>query len=336
MENMRLRHIDAMRGIACLLVLFIHFCEKTSLIENSIFSYIDPGKIGVAMFFMISGFIIPYSLGNRRSQTISFLVSRFFRLYPVYWLSVLLGACSCLYIRCEGISIFQLIANITMLPAIFKQQGFFSIYWTLLVEFFFYALCIVLYKANCLKNINKIFALSFTLLLLSLLLAVLRKSTNLPFPVGIIFSISLMLFSSLLREWKINYDKQARYLSMIYLFLFALLFPIVCKMSYNASHILYIASYFSGILLFYVLAFNYRIASKIIIYIGSISYSIYLLHPFFVDIVYAKMGQRENFNISLFLIYFVSVVSVSSLSYFFVEKKGIAIGKKIIKKYFST
>ncbi|PTR34321.1 peptidoglycan/LPS O-acetylase OafA/YrhL [Luteibacter sp. OK325] len=47
------------------------------------------GAFGVAVFFLISGFVIPVSLRNL--STGQFLVRRFFRIYPVYWFCLLIS-----------------------------------------------------------------------------------------------------------------------------------------------------------------------------------------------------------------------------------------------------
>lgn len=51
---------------------------------NRLFDYtgIVPGSLGVAVFFLISGFVIPFSL--RSDNTPAFLIGRFFRIMPVY------------------------------------------------------------------------------------------------------------------------------------------------------------------------------------------------------------------------------------------------------------
>ncbi|MDQ1636168.1 MAG: hypothetical protein QOJ32_2977 [Frankiaceae bacterium] len=84
----RLEFLDALRGIAALTVATQHFAER------SWFSYfrfsegvIRPGELGVLLFFLCSGFIIPASL-ERHHDLRRFWVGRFFRLFPLYWTAV--------------------------------------------------------------------------------------------------------------------------------------------------------------------------------------------------------------------------------------------------------
>lgn len=50
--------------------------------------YIDVGAFGVALFFLISGFVIPISLN--RLGPLRFFWARLIRIYPVYWVGLLL------------------------------------------------------------------------------------------------------------------------------------------------------------------------------------------------------------------------------------------------------
>lgn len=79
----RYSNLDMARGAAALFV----------LIDHSILDFIEPGpgtllfkiatfmgSFGIALFFLISGFVIPFSL---KFGSVNFIVRRIFRLYPV-------------------------------------------------------------------------------------------------------------------------------------------------------------------------------------------------------------------------------------------------------------
>ena len=53
-------------------------------------SWLDLGKVGVSAFFLISGFVIPFSL--QRSGRGAFLLARVLRIYPTFWLALLAEA----------------------------------------------------------------------------------------------------------------------------------------------------------------------------------------------------------------------------------------------------
>ncbi len=51
-------------------------------------SWLNFGPLGVAVFFLISGFVIPFSL--EKNSWGGFLVARIFRIFPTYWVALLL------------------------------------------------------------------------------------------------------------------------------------------------------------------------------------------------------------------------------------------------------
>jgi peptidoglycan/LPS O-acetylase OafA/YrhL len=84
----RLPTLDALRGIAALAVCWFHFTNAQ--FAEQFGAYRSTGKygyLGVQIFFVISGFIIPFSLFRARYRTTSFfrfLLKRIARLDPPY------------------------------------------------------------------------------------------------------------------------------------------------------------------------------------------------------------------------------------------------------------
>lgn len=104
----RIEFAHTLRGLAALSVLMWHFLGvfwanpsavgdllKVSSLELNMPSYFAPlhfsahlnyGSFGVAVFFLISGFVIPFSLQSLSVR--AFLIARCFRIYPVYLISI--------------------------------------------------------------------------------------------------------------------------------------------------------------------------------------------------------------------------------------------------------
>src|SRR6202023_621717 len=87
--------IQILRGIAATLVVFHHSFEESLSISTKIASewLIAVGASGVHIFFVISGFII-YSVTYGRvppnpEPAPSFLLKRFVRIFPWYWICLL-------------------------------------------------------------------------------------------------------------------------------------------------------------------------------------------------------------------------------------------------------
>lgn len=82
-ERPRLGWLDALRGIAVLLVLYEHLTwHVLGALRAYTVQYFDAGAAGVFLFFIISGYIVPASL-ERRGSLRGFWFSRAFRLYPL-------------------------------------------------------------------------------------------------------------------------------------------------------------------------------------------------------------------------------------------------------------
>ena len=85
-NSLRLLELDALRGIAAISVVIYHFCYRyPELYGGNQFNLAFLGKYGVPFFFIISGFVIFWTL-DRLKKPVDFIVSRFSRLYPIYWI----------------------------------------------------------------------------------------------------------------------------------------------------------------------------------------------------------------------------------------------------------
>ena len=85
----RLGFLDFVRGIAAFAVLLQHTGETLwPSINWATHQYVNIGRFGVVAFFLVSGFIIPFSL-ERGGSVRRFGVGSFFRLYPLYWVSLI-------------------------------------------------------------------------------------------------------------------------------------------------------------------------------------------------------------------------------------------------------
>jgi peptidoglycan/LPS O-acetylase OafA/YrhL len=158
----RLDHIDSLRGLAALSVVIQHifgYLHKADLasaglfpeLQFAMFEGLDLGRYGVVLFFLVSGFIIPFSL-NKNSSLAKFSISRFFRLYPAYWAAILLTVILSPWLSENVFSPVQIAYNLTMVPRLLGEDMINGIYWTLFVELVFYALCALLFKLGQLEN----------------------------------------------------------------------------------------------------------------------------------------------------------------------------------------
>ena len=140
----RLTFLDALRGVAAFSVVIQHVLshEVPGFLPWTI-DYFSPGRAGVVIFFLISGFVIPMSLGRigqfGRRELGSFWIGRVLRLYPAYWTSLaLLTIVGALFGRPVVANAVQWFWNLTMLQGLVRVPDINQVAWTLLLEILTY------------------------------------------------------------------------------------------------------------------------------------------------------------------------------------------------------
>ena len=115
------------------------------------------GNLGVELFFGISGFVIFMTLDRTKSLT-DFVVSRASRLFPAYWTAILFTTIA---VNTAGMneltrSPWEVAINATMLQHFLGVAPVDGVYWTLAVELTFYGAMALLWKLGALRNIEPI------------------------------------------------------------------------------------------------------------------------------------------------------------------------------------
>ncbi|MGY4593355.1 peptidoglycan/LPS O-acetylase OafA/YrhL [Bradyrhizobium sp. GM22.5] len=158
----RLAFIDTLRGIAVLAVLFQHVFEVIVqkhptgayywVFHDAIGYYMNFGRFGVVLFFFVSGFVIPFSFPDSATPVRDFTISRFFRLYPAYWTSMVIGLVTMQVLEANAYPLSQVIANVTMLQTFVNIPNLWIFYWTLAIELLFYVGCTILFAMGLLNR----------------------------------------------------------------------------------------------------------------------------------------------------------------------------------------
>ena len=140
--RIRLQSLDIMRGLAALAVLLFHYSVVLPRIvpaARPIPLAFSEGGYGVHLFFIVSGFVILMSL--ERSTASQFLISRFTRLYPVYWLACLttFAVLTLSHWIDYDVTPGEFLVNLTMLQSYLRVGDVDGVYWSLAYELGFYA-----------------------------------------------------------------------------------------------------------------------------------------------------------------------------------------------------
>ena len=302
----RLAHIDGLRGLAAALVLYQHLVEYLAnaapagawigLHADWLLGHLDLGKLGVVIFFAISGYIVPFSF-PAAAPRVGFVLSRFFRLYPAYWLSLAAAVWLLPMLGSASFSGKQVLANASMLQMLFRQADVLGVYWTLLIEVLFYGLCFALFCVDGLRSARALAAVFVLMLLTALAAAVLRDGGMQGAPVGLPLYLSVMLFGTMLRLATLEQNALARRCIAGMLLALCIVVPLAWATAYDdhshrESVLADVSAFWLGLLIFVYVVKRQAFAWRAWVYLGAISYPVYLLHPLALEIArYWAAGQ---------------------------------------------
>lgn len=331
--------IHALRGFAALVVVFFHFIihvvyryEETPIPQDTVaywlvYGRFDLGKYAVAVFFLVSGFLIPATLASPNATLKRYAIHRLFRLYPAYWLSILayIGH-NALTGHAHFLKPKEILINVTMLQKFVGVKDVIGVFWTLQIELVFYILCAVLFA---LRKLEARLPILIGATLLAVCSGVARFALNKPVPVALFLALVFMFLGAILRaEDPPAVRRPAFAITLIGL-------VITCYFGYRDEWVRYVLAYALGLLTFLgAMRANAWFETKsrlqdVLRYLGDISYSVYLLHsPIGLTLGHITLKQTGNPWIAA-LACFSSTLISSALSYRFVEAPGIAMGRRL-------
>ncbi|MBK9420178.1 MAG: acyltransferase [Flavobacteriales bacterium] len=158
-KDIQIPVINLLRGIAAVAVCLYHFVVTTTgyIQSKSVLGLFQYGRFGVQLFFIISGIVIPLSLirSNYQIQYIyKYLLKRFVRIEPPYLFAIVLGILF-LYVRnfvpssAPGDyfpSITDVLLHLGYLVPFFEGAKWVNtVFWTLAVEFQYYIFLALLF-----------------------------------------------------------------------------------------------------------------------------------------------------------------------------------------------
>ena len=337
--------LDGIRGYLALLVFISHSQLTWALNKGGVWSDADYflysfGKVGVLCFFMITGFLFYRKCCtiNSLEGWINLFISRVFRIYPAYLLSL-----------CMIIAIVTVLHDIYVDTQLFKDiikwllfvgRGISdaddvrivnaSIAWTLKYEWLFYlSLPFLTAFFRKFRSVG-LLAFAFFVFLLHLyplnILNLFSTEYMLYFLLGAIIAV---VTSDRTESHFIEYDHIYSCL-LLFSFTGALVFSKLC---FPLSVLLSFVSLFfvcNSVSLFGVLKSETSRA------LGEISYSIYLFHGIFLYLLvnrdvglFSGVSDFQNFDTLITVLVGVVVLIFSSASYIYIEKKPIDIGRRL-------
>ncbi|UKT65361.1 acyltransferase family protein [Pedobacter mucosus] len=341
----RVSTLDGLRGFLAFAVFINHLDSNYSFIRHHQWSTYHVfngmlGPLGVSFFFMITGYLFYGKIieSDGAKNWFKFLISRFFRIAPAYYLTyvfVLIIVLVSTSFSFQSSPVQVITAGVKYLAlGIFPvddlnkvhMERLLGVIWTLKLEWYFYfSLPILAFLAK--KKPFLVSVIGLTLILVYIGIGHSEKKC------WIVFFFCGMLCAALKH---IQYQTKRNLMISSFLVSLCLISIIVffhSLLGVPQIIILLIAFYLisNGSDLFGLL--KLKGAKRL----GNISYSLYLLHmaiiyvflkiPYILNHSFKSEGFFWIFVIPCALI----TITIASLCYYLVEKEGIQIGKRLLK-----
>lgn len=327
----RINYLDGHRGIAILLVIFFHAYSRWSEIlpygdKFSTFPLFEYGFLGVQLFFILSGFVILMTL-DKCNTIQGFIYQRWLRLFPA------MLACSVIIYISSGFfferPLGEPLAKNLLPGLIFVEpyvltkltginfQSLEGPFWSLYVEFKFYVIAALIYFWIGSKNL--VIALFLCSIVCFFLAKIAPNSDN-------IFLINLDSVMVLLSGKHFGWFAAG---AAFYLFtksgnkawyLFGLFICVISSamLAYQSKSI---ATFIAIIVLISVFVLSltsvklqHILSHKFLLYLGFISYPLYLLHENMMISIILKFSAVIPANLS-FLLPIFAIIFISFIAY---------------------
>lgn len=335
-DGRRLDYIDGLRLIGAGAVVVQHLFERFDTPWAKALIAPAPGVFGVVLFFMISGFVIPFSVRNGLDIR-DFAIRRLTRIYPVYLVVLALALVAGIlnvapYFKViASASVGDWIANLLLIQDFTGAKAFYSVSWTLAIEFIWYAIFVALVTLAG-PHAGRISAVAAPAIMILLTLAAVLASTRLP------LGRPGMLYAAVLGyqtyRWHQGEISLRAWHVQVVVFLLVTLASNFVAFGYfqhpNITLMQAIGPWTTALALFVLavsvpaVAGKRALAHPLVVAIGAASYSIYMMHPLAIAVAAHLRAPALVIPAALLL-----TVAMALVSYRYIELPGIRLGRAL-------
>jgi peptidoglycan/LPS O-acetylase OafA/YrhL len=347
----RLDHIDGLRGIAAMAVLVGHWGEYVGHVapweplSDALLAafrhWFSAGRLGIVAFFCISGFVIPFSFSGANPMG-KFMISRFFRLYPAYWISLLVALIVVPLFSSVAFESWHIAANFTMAQTALGAPDVLGVYWTLFIELIFYGICLLAFAGRMLHSTRFNLAMIGLFLTAALVMAGYRwVHPESGLPVGLPTYLAAMHFGTIARICIL--DREPFACRIFWPTALALAAAVTAANTLAYLHarnelVGWIAAntgYLAGLGLFLLCALRRWFGGPVLAWFGLISYSLYLFHPIFLH-VFVGLWPSMPWPVSLVVLtplLFLGSIAAAAIVQRWIEAPAVGIGRGLNRRY---
>ena len=339
--------LDGWRAISIIMVLIYHaawftYGPESNSYDPHIWNYFKIGGYGVDIFFTISGYLITSRIlfEYKKYGTFNikeFYIKRFFRIVPPFYLYLIFILLMNYFFDLK-IAAIDILTSISFTRIYFESHDWYTAHiWSLCVEEHFYILLSLYFfwwkrKSNwvILASLIGIFAWN----VISYRFKEIPSFSEIRNHLKVVSSMDFMFAGALMAFYSQEFAGLRKSMQKIQVPMFLLLF-VLFSINFSLKTII-LPIYLS--LLIYLTSLDPHekivllLENKIIKYIGTISYSLYLWQQFFL--VTQNSMNKELAFFQTFPMNIILVFVFGSLSYRYIEKPIIKFGRIFIKQTF--
>lgn len=312
----RIPSLDALRGIAILMVIFGHFIPARIALGEASYHVSSLGRGGVILFFLLSGYLVFRNI--ERQDAITFISRRLFKIFPAYWVNVLLIAVFSFLTGTKFFPLDVVLGNFFMVQDIFHKESLSGVYWTLLIEVKFYLFLVLQYFLLRGRGI------------LLVLAALVCADAAVWFVRGHA-SLLLMFFPAFYVGIQVRQAETAGWSRLAMLQVAGVSLVVAASLLvFDDYYGKWSAAYVIGEAVMLVAFLRVGVSSSILGFFGRISYSHYLYHMTagYVFLSLFPPSEVLSFNLMVVMLVIALTTAIAYISYRLVEVPMVAFGKR--------
>ncbi len=282
----RIYEFDGFRGIIAFLIVVFHltfgfdYSYPAYQHASKLFLVVEFGRNYVYLFLMLSGFFIMHSI-EKKEDGFWFAVSRFSRLYPVYWAAVIITFVVVMIFGLpeRQVNLLAGLVNLTMLQGFLRFPQVIGGAWILdrlLMFYFIFFLIMLLKKAKYVKTI----LLCWISMNLFLQFYVLNYGLNSFFLKELFRYLFVFLIANYMHHFAIGivlyYFHRQKKLEIVDVILLGLCYILSYLMD-GMTQLIFAALFTITAILITMNKLKF-LSNKTLIFLGAISYALYLVH----------------------------------------------------------
>jgi peptidoglycan/LPS O-acetylase OafA/YrhL len=209
-------------------------------------------------------------------------------------------------------------------------------YWTLHLELLFYFICAFLFFLGILHNYKYLVLVVVLFCLMGLVAAAVLFYYEIKVPIVLPFSIAVMFYGALLRSYFLGGNTELRNVLILLALFYFICLLVTQKVYFQNGWLKWFITDVIAFCLFFLLITKMKLHNIIAVYLGRISYSLYLLHSLAIGIIFHFFNDIAFTGIGFLLVIICTITAsilMAEFSYRFIETPGLILANKYIVKY---